>query len=89
LRESRYYDAYSVGGSLPAADGTDRCSVRFWNLSGRDVVLTVDGQSVYLAAGRSMTRELPRQFVWQVQGRAGQGERVPAGEGALEIVIRR
>jgi len=63
--------------------------VSFWNYSGRDVKLRVDGETRTIAAGRGLTLELPRDFVWQVDERTPETERVPSREPALEIVIRR
>lgn len=89
VRESRYHDAYSVGGSVPARSADGLCSVGFWNLSGQDLVLHVAGQRVALPRGKSATLQLERRFVWQIEGRPQLVEEVPAGESAREIVIRR
>jgi hypothetical protein len=89
VSESRtYFDTY-FGGAGAAKPAADRCSVAFWNLSGQDLGLKVDGQSRLLPRGQSVTLTLGRQFVWQVEGREPQKQDVPANEGALEIVIRR
>lgn len=87
--ESRFYDVYPVATRGAASAASDRCSVVFWNLSGRAVVLKVDGQTRTLAAGANTTLDLRRQFVWQVNDREPQFERVAASDSALEIVLRR
>jgi hypothetical protein len=64
------------------------CQVGFWNVTGRDVQLTVNGQSRLLPKDRALTMELNRDFAWQVdQGRA-QNERVPNTQATFEVVIR-
>lgn len=66
----------------------DRCRVGFWNVSGRDVTLTINGQARLLPRDRSLTLDLGRQFIWQVDARPAQTERVPADNSTLEIVVR-
>ncbi len=65
-----------------------RCRVGFWNLSGRDVTLTVDGQPRPLGKERALTLELPLRFVWQVDQTPARTEQVPTGQSTHEIVIR-
>jgi hypothetical protein len=67
----------------------ERVQVGFWNVSGRDLTLTVDGQRRVLPRNRSITLSLGRQFVWQVDERTAQNEDIPAGNSTLEIVLRR
>jgi glyoxylate utilization-related uncharacterized protein len=83
-----YFDVYPVapgGGDKPAGD---RCSVGFWNVTGGDLTLKVDGQAHTLARGKSLTLELGRQFTWQVENRDVQAEKLAADKVGLEIVIR-
>jgi hypothetical protein len=89
VSESRFYDVFAVAPGDRTRPAADRCSVAFWNLSGQDLTLTVAGQKQTIVRGKSLTLELDRQFVWQVEGRESQAERVPATESGLEIVIRR
>jgi hypothetical protein len=63
--------------------------VSFWNRSTQDLDVRIDGQLRTLRRGKGLTLELPRQFVWQVEGRAAETERVPTDKPSLEIVIRR
>ena len=83
---SSYYDAYAAAG-VPAAG--ENCSIGFWNNTPRTIRLNVQGKDHELAAGRGLTLELPRQFVWQVDGRAPRAENLAAAAPALDIVIRR
>jgi hypothetical protein len=66
-----------------------RCSVGFWNLTAQELTLTIDGQKRTLPAGKNLTLDLGRQFVWQVAGRDPQNTTVAAGDVGAEIIIRR
>jgi hypothetical protein len=88
-RESRYFDAYPVAPSATTQPNNPRCSVSFWNLSSRELVLKVGTQHITLPVGRSTTLDLEREFAWQIEGRKAESGRVAANESALEIVIRR
>lgn len=68
---------------------TDRVRVGFWNASGRDLTLTIDGQAHVVPRNRSITLDLGRQFVWRIDQRSPQNESIPAGNSTLEIVLRR
>jgi hypothetical protein len=85
--EVKFYDSYFVAGGARAAG--DHCAVTFWNLSGRGVTLTVDGQARTLAAGQNVRLDLKREFSWTVAGRDAERQQVPAQESGVEIVIRR
>lgn len=89
VRESGYFDAYAAGAAPIVPTGDGRCSVAFWNLTGQDLVLNVAGRRLTLPRAKSVMLDLDRQFVWQVEGRPAQEQRVAGGETALEIVIRR
>jgi hypothetical protein len=88
-RESRYFDAYSVAPTASSQPNGSHCSVSFWNLSDRELVLKVGTQRTTLARGRSVTLDLEREFTWQIEGREPQTGRVGKNEAAQEIVIRR
>jgi hypothetical protein len=60
-----------------------------WNLSERQLTVTVDRQTRAIPRGKHLAIEVPREFTWQIEGRASQIERIAAGESALTIVIRR
>jgi hypothetical protein len=85
--EAKFFDSYFVAGG-PRAAG-DRCAVTFWNLSGRDMALTVDGQARTIPAGQNVRIDLKRDFSWTVAGRDAERQQVPAQESGVEIVIRR
>jgi hypothetical protein len=66
----------------------ERCRVGFWNLTGRDVTLVVDGKSQLLPRDRAVTLELPREFSWQIDQQPARSERVANEKASHEIVIR-
>lgn len=86
VTESRYPPSTGV---RAVRRPTDRCSVAFWNLTARPLSLRIDGRGQVVPPGKSVTLELNRQFVWQVEGREPQVERIPVPEVALDVVIRR
>jgi hypothetical protein len=84
-----YYDSYAVAPRRGQTVTGDRCSLNLWNLSNQQLSVKVDGQTKIVARGKNVALEVPREFVWQVEGRAAQTERIAAGEWSLMIVIRR
>ena len=72
-----------AGESSPA-----RYRVGFWNVSGRDISLTVEGTARVLPRNRSITLLVPRDFTWSVDEQAAQSDQVPAGEATHEVIIR-
>jgi len=65
-----------------------RAKVGFWNITGADVTLTIDGQQRKLPKDRALTLELGRTFVWQVEGRGPRLERVPDEQNVFEVILR-
>ncbi len=84
----KFYDSYFVAAAAHVPGG-DRCAVTFWNLTGRAVALTVDGQPRTLSSGQNMRLDLKRDFAWSIAGRDAERQQVPGQESGLEIVIRR
>jgi hypothetical protein len=72
----------------PAKGGKGVCKVGFWNATGRDVKLVVNGQEHALARNRSLTLTLDREFAWHLDGQAAQKESVPDNRTAYEVVVR-
>ena len=90
VTESRlYYEAYPVAVQDPARRFGERCSIEFWNLTNKDLILKVDGQSRTVMQGKSLAVDVPRRFTWQIEGRDVNQENIAMGEAALQIVIRR
>ena len=79
-------------GSVTQAQATDvtpgRCKVGFWNITGGDVTLTIDGQARTVPKDRAVTFTLNRDFVWQLPGRTPQTERVPDVQSSFEVILR-
>lgn len=73
---------------LGAGASSDVLKVGFWNFSGRDVTLTVDGKARTLPKDRALTLQLPRAFSWQIDGLPAHTERVPEGAASHEVVVR-
>ncbi len=63
--------------------------VTFVNKSARDILLTVDGQTVTLPSKTVMTADLPAAFKWQIGGEAERSEKVPDGSPGVDVVIRK
>ncbi len=86
ILESR---APAAADSLRSSDSTSgSCNVGFWNVTGRDVSLTVGGTTRSLPKNRALTLSLPRQFQWQIEGRPPHQESVPAGQNVYEVILR-
>lgn len=86
ITESRSLGSVEQAGARLAEPG--RCKVGFWNVTGRDLTLTIDGQARTLAKDRAVTVTLGRTFVWQISGRDAQTERVPEELGVYEVILR-
>jgi hypothetical protein len=84
-----FCDVYPVAAKAGRSPSGDRRTVSFWNLSGRDVILTVAGQTWTVPRGGRARLDLERRFTWQLAGRESRHEDVPATSDGLEIVIRR
>jgi hypothetical protein len=69
-------------------DSKGCCRVGFWNVTGREVTLIIDGQTYVVPRDRNLTLKLARQFSWRVQGREPQTERVSDDKVNHEIVVR-
>jgi hypothetical protein len=80
--------SHASGGQARPPVAKDRCRVGFWNLSGRDLTITIDGKTMKLARDRAVTLDLDRQFTWQVEGRPQHVERLPDGQATHEVVIQ-
>jgi hypothetical protein len=85
---SSYYGSLATAGSGDPSR-LDRCSIGFWNGTQREVTLKVQGQLYRLPAGRGLTLDLPRRFIWQMEDREPKLEELPSSQSALDIVMRR
>jgi hypothetical protein len=77
----------SKSGGYAATTG-DRCKVGFWNLTGRDVTLKIDGRQQTIPKNRSLTLDLNRSFAWQMDQGETVTERVPDEQTAHEVLLR-
>jgi hypothetical protein len=78
----------SGGDQTSAGNGSQRCKVGFWNLTGRDVTLKVDGQQRLLPKDRAITLDLDRSFAWQIDQGQVTTERVPDEQVFHEVILR-
>lgn len=82
----RHYRAPTIDATTSAT--SDKCRVGFWNVTGRDVTLTIAGQIYTLPSNRSLTLDLGRAFTWHLDQSNTRSERIPDQQTAHEIVIR-
>jgi len=87
ITESRYVGGDTGKVDKPPAPG-ESCRVGFWNLTGRDVTLVVDGKTHFLRKDHALTLDLGRQFTWKRDQGEARNERVPADQNTHEIVLR-
>jgi hypothetical protein len=71
-----------------ASANKERCKVGFWNLTGRDVTLKIDGQQQVLPKNRAVTLDLERAFAWQIDQGETVTERVPEEQPFHEVILR-
>lgn len=90
ISESYYHERRYSPPTAPnaATVAAEKCRVGFWNVTGRDLTLTIAGQIYPLPRNGSLTLDLSRAFTWQVDQRTPLSERVPESLTAHEIVIR-
>jgi hypothetical protein len=71
-------------------DGDGKASYRvgFWNVTGRDLKLTVSGKTYHVPRDRSLTLMVGRTFSWGIDSNHPQEDRVPDDRTSHEIVIR-
>jgi hypothetical protein len=85
-----FFDTYPVASPGGSGLAGDHSKVDFWNLTGKDLVLRLDGEPpLVLPHHKDLPLTTGRQFTWQVEGREKQTTRFRDGESALQIVIRR
>ncbi|SRR5260370_1281193 len=90
VTESRsFYEAFKVRPTSTDQPAGERCAVGFWNLTGRDVTVSVDGKPQVIPRGKILKLQVDRQFVWQVGGHEAQKEKVASENSGLEIVLRK
>src|SRR5262249_59198819 len=91
VMESRHVGGVAAGQTpeTKPVPETDRCKVGFWNVTGRDVTLTINGQARRLPRDRAVTLDLGHKFVWQLDQREPRSEVVPAEQATFEVVLRR
>ncbi len=66
VHESRSLSTGSANAVSRGRPEQGRCRAGFWNVTGRDLKLTVNGQQRFLPRDRALTLEVDRQFSWQM-----------------------
>lgn len=80
-------DVFPVDGTPPPGPKAKR-TVGFFNHTDRDLMLTVEGDTVMLPRRHYVTAEVPATFVWKMDGDERRTE-VPAAAPGVEVVIRK
>lgn len=82
-------ESRSRGGSYPAvAKDSDALPVGFWNATGRDLKLTVNGQPHLLRRNQALNLRLDRSFTWQRAGDEPHQEQLPDSQMSHEVILR-
>jgi len=82
-------ESRSMGGAYAGVGVVlPRCKVGFWNLTGKDITVKVEGKNQVLPKDRAVTLELERTFTWQAPGQEPTMERVADDQNAHEVLIR-
>jgi hypothetical protein len=81
-------ESRSQKGAYASGSSRERCKVGFWNLTGRDITLKVDGQERLLPRNRAITLTLARSFAWQIDQGETVTERVPDDQPFHEVLLR-
>jgi hypothetical protein len=76
-----------VDGVAPAG-ANPAWQVGFFNYTGRDLELRVEGQAVALPARSYVTAKVPGTFTWRVGTGADETTTIPAASGGVEIVLK-
>jgi hypothetical protein len=79
---------YEGGSTATATTVKDKLRVGFWNLTGRDVTLTIDGQRHTVARNRAITLTLGRSFSWKMGEDPLRTEDVPSDQASFEVLLR-
>jgi hypothetical protein len=90
VSESRsFYESFGVQSPSTDKPPADRCALGFWNLTGRDLTVSVAGQAHIVLRGKTLKLQVGRQFAWRLEGHEPQNETVPMENSGVEIVLRR
>lgn len=79
-------DLYPIEGTAPVSSTALR-AVTFYNFSGRELTLTIDGKDVTVPSKHSVEANLPTKFAWKVEGDEQVDGTIPPTAPGLDIVI--
>jgi hypothetical protein len=80
-------DVYPVDGPPPAGPNAKR-TVGFFNHTGRDLTLTVEGETVTLPRRHYISAGVSATFTWKLDGDERRTE-IPAAAPGIEVVFRK
>jgi hypothetical protein len=86
--EVKPFDIYPVDGKAPTNPAAKR-TVRFFNISDRDIKLTVNGETGSLPKQSVIAAELPANFTWKINSGKEESTEIPANVRGLEVIIRK
>ena len=85
----RKIDEFLIAGKEGKAEPSKEVKIGFFNHSGKDLTLDVNGETVTLPSEQYVTLRLPRQFAWSIKGEKNRDVKVPSDADGLEIVFRK
>src|SRR5262249_6282794 len=88
ITESRYAGTGAATPQSPAPVGKTALKVGFWNVTGRDVNLVIEGKTHRLPRDRALTIDVPHSFTWMLECVSHRSEEVPSTQTRHEIVLR-
>jgi len=88
ITESRYAGTGAATPQTPAPVGKTALRVGFWNVTGRDVTLVIEGKTHRLPRDRALTIEVPHSFTWTMDGATQRTEELPSDQTRHEIILR-
>jgi hypothetical protein len=82
------FEMFPVDGAVPANPGEKRI-VTFYNFSGRDLLLTIDGKAYTLPAKHTVEGKLGTQFKMQIGIGEVQEMKVPMSAAGVDVVLKK
>lgn len=82
-------ESRSLGGAYPSTDEkTGVLRVGFWNITGKDVSLKVNGETHVVPRNRTLNLRLDRSFTWQTGAGDPKQEQVADTQTTHEVILR-
>ncbi|MBM4067538.1 MAG: hypothetical protein FJ271_01130 [Planctomycetes bacterium] len=82
-------ESRSLGGNYASMDDkTGPLRVGFWNISGKDVNLKVNGETHLVPRNRTLNLRLDRSFIWQAGTNDAKQEQIAESQTTHEVILR-